>query len=180
MVLMLSYDNTYEQLCAYMTRNRIEEEEMFNSHNVVSLFTNTPIDKALELICSRLEKDSKLKKIFVPDIIELLKFVLLTTYISFGGKVYQQKFGSSVSQIVANLYMEGLEQHAIATAPIMCAPRLWKRFVDDILEVIKKEQVDNPTQHLNPFDVTGSITFTYEEGNKEKNIFPRYTVREKR
>ena len=128
---MLSYDNTNEQLCAYMTRNKIEEEEIFNSHNVVSFFTNTPIDKALELICSRLEKDSRLKKV-VPDIIELLKFVLSTTYISFGGKVYQQKFGSSVSQIVANLYMEVLEQHAIATSPITCAPRLWKRFVDDI------------------------------------------------
>ena len=40
----------------------IEEEEIFNSHIVVSLFTNTPIDKALEVICSRLEKDSKQKQ----------------------------------------------------------------------------------------------------------------------
>ena len=33
-----------------------EEEELFNSRDVVSLFTNTPIDKVLEVICSRLEK----------------------------------------------------------------------------------------------------------------------------
>ena len=40
----------------------------------------------------------------------------------------QQKFGmvigSPVSPVVVNLYMEFLEQHAIATAPVACAPQL--------------------------------------------------------
>ena len=46
--------------------------------------------------------------------------------------------GSPVSPIVANLYMEWLEQEAVATAPLTCQPRLWKRYVDDVLEIIKK------------------------------------------
>ena len=33
------------------------------------------------------------------------------------------------------------------TAPVTCALRLWKRYVDNILEIIKKGQVDNLTQH---------------------------------
>ena len=37
----------------------IEEEKILNSHNVVSLFTNTPIDKALEVIQERLEKNQQ-------------------------------------------------------------------------------------------------------------------------
>ena len=84
----------------------IEEEEMFNLRDVVSLFINTPTDKALEVIL----KDSKLKyriKSLVSDIMELLKFVLTKTYILFHGKK-----------------LEFLEQHAFATAPVTSAPRL--------------------------------------------------------
>ncbi|KAH3875731.1 hypothetical protein DPMN_039007 [Dreissena polymorpha] len=47
--------------------------------------------------------------------------------------------GSPVSSIVANLFMEWLEQQALATSPITCAPKLWKRYVDDILEIVTKK-----------------------------------------
>ncbi|XP_072023172.1 uncharacterized protein [Amphiura filiformis] len=98
---------------------------------------------------------------------ELLAFVLTTTYFSFRGKIYRQLFGaamgSPVSPITANLYMEFLEEQAIATAPIECKPRLWKRYVDDILEIVKDNQVDNLTDHLNNTDPTDSIKFTYEK-----------------
>ena len=38
----------------------IEEGEIFNSHDVVSLFTNTPIDQSLDVLRSRLVNDSTL------------------------------------------------------------------------------------------------------------------------
>ena len=100
-------------------------------------------------------------------IMELLEFVVTTTYFTFRGVIYQQKFGtamgSPVSPIIANLYMEWLEKRAIATAPVNCRPRLWKRFVDDTLEVINRGSVTQLTEHLNSVDSTGSIRFTYEE-----------------
>ena len=74
--------------------------------------------------------------------------------------------GSPVSPLVPTYYMEFLEQQAMATAPISCRPRLWKRYVDDILEIVNKDQVDNLTDHLNQTDHTDSIKFTYE---KESN-----------
>ena len=93
--------------------------------------------------------------------------MLTTTYFSFRGIIYKQRFGaamgSPVSPVVANLYMEFLEQQAITTAPIDCKPRLWKRYVDDILEIVRKDQVDNLTAHLNQTDPTDSIKFTYEK-----------------
>ena len=148
----------------------IEEGEIFNSHDVVSLFTNTPIDQSLDVIRTRLQGDSSLKDrtlLSVDDIIDLLKFVLTTTYFLFRGKLYKQRFGaamgSPVSPVVANLYMEFLEQRAIATAPIHCRPRLWKRYVDDVLEIVRKDQVDNLTTHLNQTDPTDSRKFTYEK-----------------
>ena len=62
--------------------------------------------------------------------------------------------------------MEFLEQEAIATAPLDSRPRLWKRYVDDILEIVKDNQVENLTDHLNNTDPTGNIKFTFE---KEKS-----------
>ena len=96
----------------------------------------------------------------------LTKFVATTTYFSFQGTIYRQKFGtamgSPVSPIMANIFMEWLEERAIVTAPHNCKPTLWKRYVDDILEIIHKGEESNLTQHLNTVDSTGSIKFTHE------------------
>ena len=148
----------------------IEEDEVFASHDVVSLFTNTPIDKALSVIRDRLVNDKTLKKrtkLSVQDIMGLTEFILTTTYFTFRGDLYKHKFGTAmgipVSPIVANLYMEFLEKEAIATAPLTCKPTLWKRYVDDVLEKIKRGKLKNLTDHLNTVDETNSITFTHEE-----------------
>ena len=70
--------------------------------------------------------------------------------------------GSPVSPNLANIFMEWLEGEAIATAPIECRPKLWKRYVDDVLEVIKDGQVQQLTDHLNTVDTTNNIKFTHE------------------
>ena len=149
----------------------IEEGEIFNSHDVVSLFTNTPINESLDVIKKRLQNDKSLKQrtlLSVDDVIELLRFVLTTTYFLFRGKIYKQRFGaamgSPVSPVVANLYMEFLEEKAIASAPLDFKPRMWRRYVDDVLEIVKSDQVDNLTDHLNATDPTNNIKFTYEKG----------------
>jgi len=154
----------------------LDEEDIFLSHDVVSLFTNTPIEEAIEIIHQRLVQDKTLKdRTFLDpqDITELLRFVLTTTYFTFRGEIYEQKYGaamgSPVSPIVANLFMEHLEQTAIATCPLSCKPKLWKRYVDDVLEIVKKGQEQNLTEHINSIDKTGSIKFTFEE-EKDNSI----------
>ncbi|XP_072041101.1 uncharacterized protein [Amphiura filiformis] len=165
-----------KQLAEEMTGVLIAENDIFNSHDVVSLFTNTPIDKSLDIIKDRLEKDKTLNtrtNLTPDDIIQLLQFVLTTTYFSFRGSIYRQVFGaamgSPVSPIVANLFMEWLEQEAITTAPLDCKPKLWRRYVDDILEIINKDSTQKLTDHLNTTDQSGNIKFTYEE-EKEGQI----------
>ena len=73
----------------------------------------------------------------------------------FRGQIYQQKFGtamgSPVSPIVANLFMEDLEQRAMESASEELRPALWKRYVDDTLEVIKRGKVDEWPAHLNKY-----------------------------
>ena len=90
----------------------------------------------------QLEADTKLEvrtNLNVDDILELT-FIITTTYFSFRGTIYQQKFGTSmgspVSPVIANFFMEWLEQHAIITASITCKPKFWKRYKDDVMEEI--------------------------------------------
>ena len=64
---------------------------------------------------------------------DLLKFIVATTYFFFRGVIYQHIFdaamGSPVSPLLANLLMEWLEKQAIAAAPVECKPKFWKRYV---------------------------------------------------
>ena len=158
-----------KQLAGETKAVKLEEDDMFVSHDVVSLFTNTPIPQSIEIISNKLKKDKTLKKrtLLTPEnIVELLEFVLTTTYFMFRGQIYQQKFGiamgSPVLPIVANLFMEDLEQRAMESASAELRPTLWKRYVDDTLEVIKRGKVNEWSAHLNSMDSTGSIKFTHE------------------
>ena len=58
--------------------------------------------------------------------------------------------------------MEWLENKAITTAPIFRHPRFWRRYVGDILEIVRRGEVDNLTEHLK-VDPSNSVKFTYEE-----------------
>ena len=128
---------------------------------LTSVVFATPIPQLIEIIKNRLQKDKSLKKrtlLTSDDIVELLNFILTTTYFVFRGQVYQQKFGtamgSPVSPIVANLFVEDLEQWAMESAPDDLRPKLWKRYVDDTLEVIRRGKVVEWLEHLNRMDLT--------------------------
>ena len=100
---------------------------------------------------------NKSTKLNVHDIMELLEFILTTTYFSFRNNIYRQKFGaamgSPVSGIIANnMFMERLEKEAIASAPMDCRLKLWWRYVNDELEVIKGGTSQKLTDHLNTVD----------------------------
>ena len=98
--------------------------ECLSSYDVSSLFTSVPVDPAPNIIKDLLDKDYTLKErtiLPVNDIILLLEFCLKNTYFSFQDQFYEQvegaAMGSPVSCIVANLYMEYLDQKALSTAP---------------------------------------------------------------
>ena len=67
--------------------------------------------------------------------------------------------GNPVSVVVSNLFMEDHEEKATMAQPEM-NPKIWRRYVDDLLAIIKKNQRDPFTDHLNNIHPTRSIKFT--------------------
>ena len=104
--------------------------ECLSSYDVKVLFTSIPVESALDIIKGLLEQDSTLKErtvLQVKDIILLLGFCLHNGYFSFQEHFYEQvegvAMGSPVSPILANLFIEYLEQKALGTSTNL--PRLW-------------------------------------------------------
>ena len=75
--------------------------------------------------------------------------------------------GSPVSPIVANLYMEYLEQKALSSA--QHHPRFWHRFVDDTFVIHKEVNKQDFLKLINSVDP--AIRFTVED-NKEDGSIP--------
>ncbi|XP_068699268.1 uncharacterized protein [Montipora foliosa] len=152
----------------------ILDNEIMVSFDVESLFTNIPIDAAVQTALKKLEDDPSLadRTTLTPfQIADLLNFVLRSTYFQYNGSIYEQlegaAMGGPVSAVIANLYMESFEQQAITTSAYK--PRIWKRYVDDTFTILDRGNVDSFLQHLN--NQQPSIRFTMETENDYKLAF---------
>ena len=101
----------------------------------------------------------------VPTIYQLLSFCLTSTAFQYRGQHNKQldgvAMGSPVSPIIPNIFMEDLEDKTFATYD--ATPRVWYRFVDDVISVVKKHNVRGLLLHLNKQH--GRIQFTMKMEN---------------
>ncbi|KFD46360.1 hypothetical protein M514_12776 [Trichuris suis] len=70
--------------------------------------------------------------------------------------------GSPLSSVLAEFFMEHLEQRAFTCDSFTGPVRLFKRYVDDIFAIAKKGHEDSFLHHLNGL-FTGHIKFTIEK-----------------
>ena len=163
----------------------LAEDEMMVSFDVKSLFTSVPTEMACEVARKRLEVEAEKGDssvlastgLDVEDIILLLRLCLDTTYFKVNEKYYKQKqgtaMGSPVSVVVANLFMEEVEQTALQTFthPV----KTWKRYVDDTFVIIGKEHVGALHEHLN--NQVSGLVFTVEKESDDKLPFLDVEIR---
>jgi hypothetical protein len=95
----------------------LQSTDTLVSFDVVSLFTNVPVEEALQVISGKLQKDETLasrSSLLVDALMELLEVCLKTTYFQVGNRFFQQKdgmaMGNSLSPVVCNIYMEHFEE----------------------------------------------------------------------
>jgi len=94
-----------------ISSEKIQEDEIMVSFDVASLFTNVPIEGAVQAARRKLESDPGLadRTTLTPaEIASLLDFLLRSTYLRYNGSIYEQREGatmrSPVSAVNANLY----------------------------------------------------------------------------
>ena len=102
----------------------LEARDRHVSFDVASLFTQVPVNEALKVLEERLSADDTLRErtcVSVPQLTELIKICLRATFFQFQGTFYEQLDGAAMglllSPIVANLYIDHLEETALQTSP---------------------------------------------------------------
>ena len=159
-------------------------EEMV-SFDVVSLFTKVPVKDAIDVVCSELSEDDTLfdrTELDAESIRKLMLACLECRYFLCQGSFYEQRegvpMGLTLSVVLANAYMEHLEESVLNTAT--CKPTIWRRYVDDTFIIWNHgaESLDIFHQHLNSF--CQDIQFTVEREHEQQLPFLDVLVRRNR
>lgn len=107
------------------------------SLDVVSLFTNVPVEDVLLFLENKLSDFQDQLPLPVSKIIALVRLCVSTNYFSFQNEFYRQKFGcamgGNLSPVLANLYMEYFE--SVLLPQIKPVDMIWHRYVDDIFSI---------------------------------------------
>jgi len=133
---------------------------------VVSLFTNVPIDLALEIIKEKWPHIEAHTNLPQKEFFLALKFVLESTFFHFNNRVYKQTFGapmgSPLSPVVADLILQRLESTILSD--ITYKPTFYYRYVDDIALAVPISQLNGLLAKFNSFH--HRIEFTMEMERK--------------
>jgi len=148
----------------------IQDDCALVSLDVISLFTNVPIDLVIDILDEKwylIEKHSSIPKI---EFLNAIRFILHSTYFMFNNKYYKQTFGapmgSPLSPIVADLALQRLETDILNKLTIK--PTFFYRFVDDIALAAPYSSLDNLLHMFNSFHPR--LSFTMEVGGNTLNF----------
>ena len=143
----------------------MKDDELI-SYDVKSFFTAIPVIEWIEVCAERLRQDSTLAdrpSMDVETMISLLRFCQTSTSFQYGGKHFKQVDGvaleSPISCVDTDIFMEYLEMKVFQGYGIV--PRVWKRFVEDVLAVVRKAEVEGFLDHL--INIHPYILFTIEQ-----------------
>ena len=135
----------------------MESGQAITSYLIKALFTPVPVDPAISIVQQKLQQDPVLSQrdehVHPPY---CQPFIILSpnTCFLFQGKYYEQIHGaargSSISPLIANLFMEEFEIKAINSTPH--SPHLWFRFVDNAFVIQQAEHTQQHLQHINSHD----------------------------
>ena len=133
------------------------------SFDVVSLFTNVPLDKTIDIIIKKVYKEKRIKtKIKAGKLRELLYLCTKEGHFTFNDETYVQTdgvmMGSPLGSLIANIFMCELETSIIPK--LTDSVKLWTRYVDDTFAFVKPTEIENIHRQLNSYDQ--HIQFTYE------------------
>jgi len=164
------------QLVERLSGVLVESGHKLISLDVISLFTNIPIDLAINSVERRWNFIKDNCSISQPEFITAVKFILNSTYFTFNDSIYQQTYGtpmgSPLSPIIADIVLQDLEDKALAN--LKFTPSFYVRYVDDVALCVPSASV---SETLNIFNSSHPrIQFTLEVGENDKLNFLDITL----
>jgi len=140
------------------------------SLDVISLFTNIPIDLAMECLTERWSYISPNCRIPKKEFHEAVRLILDSTFFIFDNQIYKQNFGtpmgSPLSPVIADIVMQNLENSVLRTADFHIP--IYHRYVDDILMAVPKNKINWVLEAFNSFN--SRLQFMLEVGDDRINF----------
>ncbi|KFD59965.1 hypothetical protein M514_11334 [Trichuris suis] len=149
---------------------RTSPTDILVSYDLKDLFTSIPIPYTLNILHELLYTDSTLPgrtKLSPFQMVQLVSFCMLEgNFFHFQGRYFRQQggapMGSPLSPVLAEVFMERLEDHAFSKADHNILPHLFKRYVDDIFVIIESGREETFLNFLNAL-FPNIISFTIEK-----------------
>ena len=120
----------------------VNSTDNFISFDVISLFTNVPLEPTIDFLSRRLSAITHNFPVKLECFIELIKLCHQNTYFVFEDTYFKQIFGlamgNPLSPVLASIFLEHVEEELIPTFSGV-RPHLWLRYVDDVLSLVPKE-----------------------------------------
>ncbi len=138
------------------------------SFDVVSLFTNVPLEKTIDIILRKVYQEKLVKtKIKWKDMKKLLYLCTKEGHFTFNGETYVQidgvMMGSPLGSLIANIFMCELENNLVPTMGTKLEE--WTRYVDDTFALIEPDSINDVLRILNSYDPRIQFTFETETNN---------------
>lgn len=147
---------------------RIPDGYILTSFDVVSMFTNIPLDHTLKLIDEKWNSIAVHTTIKKASFLELIKLLFNNCYFTYKQVTYQQirglPMGSSISPVLADLVLNELIITTVEkldyTIPFM------GRYVDDLILILPERQVASTLELFNSYHPDIQFTAEMEQDNK--------------
>lgn len=163
------------ELINHIKNNKLKNDEILISFDVKSLYPSVPIEETIQYIENKLKaNNTPPQKIDI--IITLTKLCMQQTQFKFNNKNYKStegaNMGNPLSSLIAEECMKSFEEKIKNE---IWFPRVWKRYVDDIIAIVKKDKADEILTHLN--NTHPNIKFTLEKEKENSLPFLDITIK---
>ena len=146
----------------------VNENISLASLDVISLFTNVPLEEAINSIKRRWDIISNNTNIPMDEFIIAVKFVFESTFLQFNKKMYKQIYGtpmgSPLSPVIADIVLMDLEEKAIGVLPFSLP--VYYRYVDDVLIAAPNDSFNIILNIFNSFHHRLKFTLELSDNNK--------------
>jgi len=145
-----------------LSKVSVPKSYVLMSFDVVSLFTNVPLDLVINGIKNKQNFIEWFTKIPMGEFISIVKFVLSSTFFTFNNVIYKQTFGtpigSPLSSIIADLVIQDLEKHVLKTlSSLKIKLPIYYRYIDDILLAAPKDDISDIFETFNNYIIDWNL-----------------------